>query len=75
MNLLHCSLDQLTLTCGLFCYHPYGNTIVIAPCSMIVVVFVSNTESTVLTVCCLWLRVTRALANVHYAPLWLGVTR
>ena len=24
---------------------------------------------------CRWLGVTHALANIHYEPLWLGVTR
>jgi len=51
MNSLHCSLAILTLTCELFCYHPYGNTIVIALCIIIVVVYVANTQATLLTVC------------------------
>ena len=51
MNWLHCSLDMLTLTCGLFCYHPYGNTIVIVLCNIIVVVYVANTQATLLTIC------------------------
>jgi len=51
MNLPHCSLDLLTLTCRLFCYHPYGNTIVTVPCNMIVVVYVANTQVTLLTTC------------------------
>jgi len=50
MNSLHCSLDILTITCGLYCYHPYGNTIVIAFCNVIVVVYVVNTQATLLTV-------------------------
>ena len=51
MNTLHCSLDTVTLTCGLFCYHPYGNTIIIALCNITVVVYVANTQATLLTMC------------------------
>jgi len=51
MNLLHCSFNILTLTWELFCYHPYGNTIVIAPCIMITVGYVANTQDTLLTMC------------------------
>jgi len=51
MNSLHCSLDILTLTCALYCYHPYGNTNVIALCNIIVVVYVANTQATLLTIC------------------------
>ena len=51
MNSLHYSSDTLTLTCGLFCYHPYGNTTVIALCIMIVVIYVPNTQATLLTIC------------------------
>jgi len=48
---LHCSLVMLTLTCGLYCYHAYGNTIVIAFCNIIVVFYVVNTQCTLLTIC------------------------
>jgi len=51
MNSLHCSLDILKLTCGLYCCHPYGNTIVIDFCNIIVVVYVVNTQPTLLTIC------------------------
>jgi len=51
MNSLHCSLDIVTQTCGLYCYHPYGSTIVIAFCNIIVVVYVVNTQATLLTIC------------------------
>ena len=51
MNLLHSSRDILTLTCGMFCYHPYDNTVVIAHCSIIVLVYVANTQATLLTTC------------------------
>ena len=47
MNSLPCTLYIITLTCVLFCYHPYGNTIVIALCNIIVSVYVTNTHYTV----------------------------
>jgi len=56
MNSLHCSLYKLTLTCGLYCYHPYGNKIVIAFCNRIVVVYVVNTQATLLTICAVVIR-------------------
>ena len=73
MNWLHCLLDILILTFGLFCYHPYDNTIVIAPSNILVVVYVTNTQTTLLTVCATWLAVTHALANFHYSPSRPGV--
>ena len=51
MNSLHSSHDILTITCGLYCFHPYGNTIVIAFCNVIVVVYAVNTKATLLTMC------------------------
>lgn len=49
---LHCSLDILTLTCGLYCYHACGNIIVIAFCNIIVVVYVvKHTRYTVNYMC------------------------
>ena len=56
------------------CYHPYGNTIVIVLCNIIVVVYVSNTQVILLTICAVGSEL-HALANIHYVPLWLGVTR
>jgi hypothetical protein len=72
MNSLHCSFDLLTLTRGLFCYHPYGNTIVITFCNIIVVVYVSNTQ-VILFIMCAVASELRTLAYVHYVPLWFGV--
>ena len=41
-----------TLNSWLYCYHPYGNTIiVIAFRNIIVVVYVVNTQDTLLNVC------------------------
>ena len=52
MKSLHCLLDILTLNFGLYCSHPYGNTIiVIAFCNKIVVVDVAKTQATLLTLC------------------------
>jgi len=42
---------------------------------MILVVYVANTQATLLTVYAVGSGVTHALANIHYAPLWLAVTR
>jgi len=64
MNSLHCSLDILTLTCGLYCYHPFGNTIIIALCHIIVVVYVVNTQATLLTICAIVAQVTDELTNI-----------
>jgi len=56
------------------CYRPYVKTIVIALCNIIELVSVSNTQVILLTICAVGSEL-HALANIHYVPLGLGVTR
>jgi hypothetical protein len=72
MNSLHCSLNILTLTRGLLCYHPHGNTIVITLCNTILVVYVSHTQVMLLFVCAVGSEL-HSLANIHCVPLWFRV--
>jgi len=59
MKALHRSLDVLTLTCGLYCYHPYGNN-----CTCFLQYNCSG-------LCC---KHTSYTVKYTYVPLWPEVT-